>query len=311
MAGDWIKIERDLPHKPEVMRMAEILSIDELQVVGHLVLFWSWCDANMSLDCPDVIGTKRGLDRASCRDGMVDALLSVGWLEIIADSGHELYRIPNFERHLSKSAKTRATEQRKKQQQRSRPLSTGDKCPEANGTKAGPEKRREEINNIEGRASEHRIPDSLNHADCLAAAERWFDYLDSKQLQDKSPRGNEIQLESWWMLMAKFGRDGFVEAVTQSIAAGRWNVDLKASLTERAKPTVSKEWLTALKAAKSFPKSDDWEKRKKALGDELFEALKRTGSRAVAESNDWEQKTLKELFESHLKDIRNGTPVGN
>jgi hypothetical protein len=311
MAGDWIKIERDLPHKPEVMRMAEMLGIDELQVVGHLVLFWSWCDANMSLDCPDVIGTKRGLDRASCRDGMVDALLSVGWLELISDFGHERYRIPNFERHLSKSAKTRATEQRKKQQQRSRPLSAGDKCPDANGTTSGPEKRREEINNIEGRASEHRIPDSLNDSQCRAAAEKWFDYLDSKQLQDKSPRGNEIQLESWWRLMAKFGRDGFLEAVTQSIAAGRWNVELKASSTERARPSASKEWLAALKAAKSYPKSDDWEKRKKALGEELFEALKRTGSRAVAESNDWEQKTLKELFESHLKDIRNGTPVSN
>jgi hypothetical protein len=111
--------------------------------------------------------------------------------------------------------------------------------------------------------------------------------------------------------MAKFGRDGFLEAVTQSIAAGRWNVELKASSNERAKPSASKEWLAALKAAKSFPKSDDWEKRKKALGDELFEALKRTGSRAVAESTDWEQKTLKELFESHLRDIRNGTTVSN
>jgi hypothetical protein len=194
---------------------------------------------------------------------------------------------------------------------RKTPSEPKQKCNAKNVTPALPEKRREEINNIGGRALEHRIPDSLNHADCLEAAETWFDYLDSKQLHDKSPRGNEIQLESWWQLMAKFGRGGFLEAVTQSIAAGRWNVELKASSTERAKPVASKEWIAALKAAKSFPKPTDWEKRKHTLGDELFEALKRTGSKAVAESNDFEQKTLKELFESHLKDIRNGTPVSN
>jgi hypothetical protein len=144
MAGDWIKIERDLPHKPEVMQMAEILDMDELQVVGHLVLFWSWCDANMSLDCPDVNGTKRGLDRASCRDGMVDALVTVGWLSESVVDGRTVYSIPHFERHLSKSAKTRANEQRKKQRQRSCPAANGTTVPRVNGTQPGPEKRREE-----------------------------------------------------------------------------------------------------------------------------------------------------------------------
>jgi len=307
MAADWIKIEHSLPGKPEVMELARILELDEMTIVGHLVCFWSWVDQNLSPECPDASGTKRGLDRVAGRDGFVDAMVEVGWLLF---DGHTV-KIPNYDHHLSQSAKKRGLEARKKTRQRN----ASSKCPADNGTttgqKGGPEERREEINNIGGRALEHRIPDSLNDSQCLAAAERWFDYLDSKQLQEKSPRGNDIQLESWWLLMAKFGRDRFLEAVTQSIAAGRWNVELKAGSAERAKPTASKEWLAALKAAKSFPKSDDWEKRKKALGDELFEALKRTGSRAVAESNDWEQKTLKELFESHLKDIRNGTSVSN
>ena len=59
MAGDWIKIEHALPGKPEVMQMAEILGVDEMQVVGHLVCFWCWVDQNMSPSCPSVtVATK-------------------------------------------------------------------------------------------------------------------------------------------------------------------------------------------------------------------------------------------------------------
>jgi hypothetical protein len=306
MAGDWIKVQTCTPDKPEVHLIAERLGIDPDAVTGKLIRIWCWAD-QQTVDGNACSVTKTLLDRVTGVTGFAEMLLQVGWLqETLAG-----FCFPNFDRHNGNTAKTRASVAKRVEKHRKMPSQPKQKCNAATVTSALPEKRREENNNIEGRASEHRIPDSLNHADCLAAAERWFDYLDSKHLQDKSPRGNEIQLESWWLLMAQFGRDRFLEAVTQSIAAGRWNVELKAGSAERAKPTASKEWLAALKAAKSFPKSDDWEKRKKALGDELFEALKRTGSRAVAESNDWEQKTLKELFESHLKDLRNGTPVSN
>ena len=310
MASLWIKIDRDLPHKPEVMRMAELLGVDELQVVGHLVLFWSWCDANMSLDCPDVIGTKRGLNRAACHDGMVDALIEVGWLEVIRDGAAERYRIPKFERHLSKSAKTRVIEQQKKQRQRRCPDAKGTNVPTPPGTSSGLEERREEkSNNIEGRAPENIIPESLNDSQCIAAAEKWFDYLDSKELQEKSPRGNKIALEAWWGQMAKFGRDGFLEAVQQSMSRGKWNVELLDQQGGRARKTESKEWMAALKAARSHP--NDWEKRQKILDPDVFEALKRTGSKAVAFGNDFELKTLRELFESHLRDIRSGITASN
>ena len=185
MAGDWIKIERDLPHKPEVMQLAEILGVDELQVVGHLVLFWSWCDANMSLDCPDVSGTKRGLDRASCRDGMVDAMVSVGWLEIFEEDGQERYRIPNFERHLSKSAKTRANEQRKKQRQRICPDGIGTNVPMDGGTKPGPEKRREDksINKTQS--------DRFTESDEETANYIW------DQIHQSFPSQRKPNLQSW------------------------------------------------------------------------------------------------------------------
>jgi hypothetical protein len=306
MAGDWIKIERDLPHKPEVMRMAEMLGIDELQVVGHLVLFWSWCDANMSLDCPDVIGTKRGLDRASCRDGMVDALISVGWLQLIADSGHERYRIPNFERHLSKSAKTRATEQRKKQQQRSRPPSTGDKCPEANGTKAGPEKRREENKENYIPGPDIVIPERINTEQFREAIGRWVTYTRaSAKLNGKPIESNSMEEQELWRMVATWKTDAesLSEAVSAAIVGGWANLRKPLAGKSHTKFTkFSEEFVEAVKAAQKYP--SDYVTRQRILGPEKFEALKRTGTSKVATATDSQLTSLGEIFDSHLRDIK-------
>ena len=63
MTAHWIKVEKDTPAKPEVMRLAALLDIDEFTVVGHLIAFWSWVDSNLSPECPRTQGTIRGLDR--------------------------------------------------------------------------------------------------------------------------------------------------------------------------------------------------------------------------------------------------------
>ena len=143
MAGDWIKIEHGLLGKPEVMLLADAMDISHYEAVGHLVAFWQWVDLNMSPECPQVKGTKKGLDRVAGRDGFADALVSVGWLEV--QDG--VVFIPGYEVHLSKSAKERAKGQKKKAMQRIK-LSPGegDKQGDKNGTKGGTreEKRREE-----------------------------------------------------------------------------------------------------------------------------------------------------------------------
>ena len=144
MAGDWIKIEHGLLGKPEVMLLADTLDISHYEAVGHLVAFWQWVDLNMSPDCPQVKGTKKGLDRVAGRDGFADALVSVGWLEV--QDG--VVFIPGYEVHLSKSAKERAKGQKKKAMQRIKLSPTeGDKQGDKNGTKGGTreEKRREEL----------------------------------------------------------------------------------------------------------------------------------------------------------------------
>lgn len=142
----WIKIEYSLLSKPEVMAMAERFGVSEYEIAGHLVAFWCWVDCNLSLECPRSIGTKRGLDRVCGREGMVDALIEVGWLTY--DGTH--FSVPNLDRHLSKGAKQRGVEARKKQEQRKRPDSVPDlsrKCPDGAGTKTGLDKRREDKSN--------------------------------------------------------------------------------------------------------------------------------------------------------------------
>ena len=306
MAADWIKIEHSLPGKPEVMELSRLLDIDEMAVVGHLVCFWSWVDQNLSPECPHAAGTKRGLDRVAGRDGFVEAMVAVGWLSF---DGHTV-KIPNYDHHLSQSAKKRAFEARKKTRQRS----ASPKCPSTVGTnegqKEGLEKRREEKSKTTGGPpSEVLIPSKLNDPECLAAAEKWFDYLDSKGLKDKNPRWNQPQRQEWWMQMARLGREGFVEAVSQSIAAGLWNIRLDDRKLGSSNKRQSPEWIATIKAAHAFP--EDWQKRKELLGDQLFEALKRTGSRQVATANDFELQNLKDIFESHLKDIRSGSKTSN
>jgi len=135
MAGDWIKIEHTLPDKPEVMELADILEMPENEVVGLLVRFWSWVDANMSPECPLVYGTAKRIGRLVSCDKFVDAMVAVGWLEANGDR----IAIPNYEHHLSQSAKRRGVEAKKKRTQRKKTSrAAGDK----NGTRE--EKRREE-----------------------------------------------------------------------------------------------------------------------------------------------------------------------
>jgi hypothetical protein len=102
MAGDWIKMRVDLRDDPAVFRMAELLSIDELHVIGCLFCFWAWADKH-AVDGRVDGATTRLVDKVSMRPGIADALVAVGWLSF-DDSG---LQIPNFERHNGESAKER------------------------------------------------------------------------------------------------------------------------------------------------------------------------------------------------------------
>jgi len=154
MAGDWIKVEHTTPDKPEVVKLAEILHMDDPDfVLGKLWRFWAWADANTQ---DGILKTKYAhIDRVVYCPGFARGLVSVGWLQ-----GREgALVIPNFDRHNGNSSKARALEAEAKRIRRSLKDQSdnvsdmaSDKsptpCPTVVRHNVRPEKRREENNNI-------------------------------------------------------------------------------------------------------------------------------------------------------------------
>jgi hypothetical protein len=103
MSGDWMKVELDLPDKPEVFRIASILSLDPDSVVGKLVRVWSWFDKHTEDGNAHSV-TFALVDRITGVTGFAEAMTFAGWLE----QEGSILRIPKFERHNGKTAKNRA-----------------------------------------------------------------------------------------------------------------------------------------------------------------------------------------------------------
>jgi hypothetical protein len=104
MAGDWMKIELELPDKPEVHAMAGMLNIDSDAVVGKLIRVWQWFDKHTT-DGNAYGVTYSLLDRITNVTGFSESMVLVGWLE----QKDKILHMPKFDRHTSASAKTRAS----------------------------------------------------------------------------------------------------------------------------------------------------------------------------------------------------------
>ena len=277
MSLPWIKIECGLINKPEVMQLAGLLEIDEHTVVGHLVAFWSWVDANMSRDCPDTTGTKRGLDRVAGRDGFTDALVQVGWLEF---DGSRV-TVPHFEYHLSQSAKTRATDARKKARQRAVSRSKGDNVPLPTGQEGGPEEIRGEKKYIYVQSPDVLIPTTMDNDTCKDAMVRWCKYLEAKGWHESAPSENDMQLQAAWNMAARIGPDQYPGAVEYSIANGWKNLRVPnegAAGAKKRKPHNQKAWqmVVAICLQHAATTPEDSKLRQDKLGDN-FEAFRQVG----------------------------------
>jgi hypothetical protein len=103
MAGDWMKVEKDTPDKPEILAIAGALEITPDEAFGKCFRFWRWADSQLT-DGNAARVTQNAIDALVGRRGFADALLDVGWLQ--ARNGS--LSIPNFDRHMSQTAKSRA-----------------------------------------------------------------------------------------------------------------------------------------------------------------------------------------------------------
>jgi hypothetical protein len=105
----WIHIRTDLHGDPAVICIARKTNLDSDGVIGKLIKFWSWVDQESDseripwVDCA-------WINHFLGRDGFAEAMVAAGWL--VVDPGG--ITIPNFDHWLSKSAKHRLNESRRK-----------------------------------------------------------------------------------------------------------------------------------------------------------------------------------------------------
>lgn len=141
MAGEWIKLEKATPDKPEVMRMARKLDIERDAVFGKLVKVWIWFDMN-SVD--GVVGgaVDADVDALVSHDDFANAMRHVGWLAD-AKTGTGLM-LPNFARHNGETAKKRALKNDRQTRWRQKHDSTPTTVSSTQAS-TREEKRREEV----------------------------------------------------------------------------------------------------------------------------------------------------------------------
>lgn len=133
MAGDWIKMGKDLLTHPKVVRMSSALRADRLRTVGGLFAVWCLFDTH-SADGQLSGYTPEALDELVGMPGISAAMEAVGWLS----NSEEGVSLPRFEEHNGQSAKRRAQETDRKREDRKTSASDADK------KRTREEKRREE-----------------------------------------------------------------------------------------------------------------------------------------------------------------------
>lgn len=149
MADFWIKIEKSTPDKPEILQISSLLNIpDPDTVMGKLVRVWSWFDSNSENGhAPSV--TNVLLDRMTGVAGFTDALIAVGWMDKTEDG----YYMSNFDRHIGKGAKKRASDAERKRKSRE----SSEKCPTKSVTKTGLDKSRVDKSRVDNTACKEAI----------------------------------------------------------------------------------------------------------------------------------------------------------
>lgn len=164
------------------------------------------------------------------------------------------------------------------------------------------------------------VPEKLNTEQFREVAWRWIDYTRRGTNEANPIESNSMEEQELWRLIAAWGVDA--ETLSGAVGAailGRW-ANLRKPPSPRTgkssqqKSRYSDDLMATLKVCKSHPGRDSWQDREKYLTQEQIQALKRAGgSTALLEAagNDWNLQTFSEIYEAHLKDIRNGITASN
>ena len=115
MAGDWIKWEKGLAWKPEVLAIAAKLKKTRKEVAATLMELWEWAD-EITDDGHAASVTFVTVDERTGVTGLSRAMSEVGWLQATEDG----VLFPKFVRHNGASAKARLLAAERKRNERSR-----------------------------------------------------------------------------------------------------------------------------------------------------------------------------------------------
>lgn len=157
MANEWIKIRQNLPDDPDVKAIGRRIGADPESLGFSFIRVWSLGDLHaiprhvpgrVPPGVPDHVPESEGflpgytpadIDQEARRPGFAQAMAAVGWLRIYEDG----VAFPNWDIHHSTSAKTRASETKRKRRQRNQAdqdgTSNGTRIGTSNGTKSPPE----------------------------------------------------------------------------------------------------------------------------------------------------------------------------
>lgn len=232
MAGDWIKMGKDLLTHPKVVRMSSALRADRLRTVGGLFAVWCLFDTH-SADGQLSGYTPEALDELVGFPGISSAMESVGWLS----HDEEGVFLPRFEEHNGQSAKRRAQETDRKREERKTSACDADK------KRTREEKRREEKKSPSLRSGDSAA--ALSVSDLVAEgvseqhAQDWF-----KARKDKGAK--TLTPTAWNAVKAEAAKAGMTPADAVKTAAENAWQGFKASWLSgdaRASPgfTVNKQ----------------------------------------------------------------------
>jgi hypothetical protein len=219
MAGDWIKIEKATARKPEVCGIAGELGISLDEAFGICFRVWCWVDDNFTTNAASVSETS--LDALVGRSGFAAAMKKVGWLEVDENG----IRIPNFERHLSKGAKTRGQTAKRVESHTQNKRNERYNANAASVSFALPEKRREDMNTDMGvekktplivkPKAQTEFPTELDTPEFRATWAEWIQHRIELKKPMK-PTSAKTLLKS----LAKAGEQKAIESITHSMANG-------------------------------------------------------------------------------------------
>lgn len=224
MAGDWIKWQKGLARKREVLSVAHKLGMDRRAVAAACMEVWEWADDETADG--HIEGVPAGfIDQVVGLDGFAGALAEVGWLRV-TEGG---VSFPNFDRHNGEPAKQRARNARNQARKRS-----VTKASPASGDKTYTRDREREEKSADAGASaqppnpppggdvggakkpdDAEPPPSLDTERFRQAWREWCQHRRERK-QRLTPTAATRALKK----LEKMGHDRAIEAIEHSIANG-------------------------------------------------------------------------------------------